>query len=324
MLMSSSDTVRTPRVKGSPRKHARITLLIFIYVGILFINGLDEFLKSGFDLEFMFTSQWYSKVTRVLFSNILIFIGTFLHLLDSALQNRQDIITERGRLDAIASTRLDPVTFDPFFIKFERQRKIKFYKRAMETRLEKLENKAKLTDMELWRKQQKNYDSDGNIVDHDINDQFLNNKFCQKKQTILKQLKPEFIESHIGYMRVGYRPNSKSFVTNGYNKPSTKYDDYAIEPRSLKLLYDLGPKFLILAGALIILESIIVEFVMLDSWIVAFWNMIIKVVPLLIQIYFAWSYRDIYIKEKIMVDLKKRSDIMTLYLASINKKGVEV
>lgn len=299
-------------------RYWRLSLLITIYLLVLLLNGLDEFLRSGFDVNFMFTPEWWYRVFRVLFSNILIFIGTFMYLLDLAVRTYEEIAEKRKQVEIAVEKHIDPVTFDPFHIAFERKRKIKYYKKVMQNRLEKLERKAKLKSLKLWQE----YHNEEKPTPS-LRRAFLRDKYCRKKITILEQLSPEFIEEKIDLMRLNYRPNSKSFITNGYNKVSNLYDEYAVETRTAKLASDLIPKFLIMAGFLIAGESIIVEFQMADSWTAALFGMALKIVPLFIQIYMAFSYRDVYIDEKIMVDFRKRLDIITLYLASLKKKGVE-
>lgn len=324
MLMSSPNSTPIPKIKGGfdPRKTWRLMLLLSVYLFVLLLNGLDEFLRSGFDVNFMFTAEWWYRVFRVLTSNIFIFVGTFMYLLDLAMRTRKNITDKKKQVEDAVEKYVDPVTFDPFHLKFERTRKLNYYKRAVEARLEKLESKATMEDLTIWGKQQKNYDQDGKIIDEDLQKVFDKNKFCQKKQVILGQLEPEFIQQHIEYMKVPYRPNSKTFVTNGYNKPSAKYDEYAVEPRFSKLMWDLLPKFLIMMGFLVAAESIVVEFMMTDSLTASFFNMIIKIMPLVLQVYFAFAYCEAYIAEKIMVDFRKRIDLITLYVAGL-KKGVE-
>ena len=324
--MSSNDRRLTPKIKGGRdiRQYSWAILLGTIYLFVLLLNGLDEFIRSGFDLDFMFTPEWGYKVFRVLLSNILVFLGTFLYLVMKAMNEREEIIKKRKQVDEYADKHIDPVTFDPFFINFEQKRKIKYYKRDMETQLEKLENKAKIEDIELWDRAYKNMDENGEIIDKHLNKEFAKNKFCQRKRKMLRQLEPEFIEKHVPYMDIPYGAISKSFVTNGYNKPFTKHDEYYVETNSKKLFRDLGPKFMIMAGWLIAGESLVLDFVMADSLAIAMFNMMIKILPLLAQIYFAFSYCESYIKEKILVDFKKRLDIITLYLSHIkqNKEGV--
>lgn len=320
----SSSNVGIPKLKGKldPRKTWRFMLLATVYIFVLLINGLDEFLRSGFAVDFMFSPEWWYRVFRVLTSNIFIFVGTLLYLLDLALRTREDIIAKKNEVKIAVDKYIDPVTFDPFYLGFERERKINYYKRAMEAKLEKLESRAKMEDLALWNKQEKNVDEHGKIIDKEIDTQFNENKFCKKKKVLLTQLTDEFIQQHINYMKVPYRPNSKSFVTNGYNKPHAMYDEYAVEPRRSKLFWDLMPKFLVMAGFLIAGESVVVEFMMADSLLASFFNMLMKITPLMLQVYFAFAYCDAYIDEKVMVDFRKRLDIITLYLASL-KKGAE-
>ena len=322
--MSSKTNVPVPKIKGTVdvRKMWRLVLLIIVYIFVLALNGLDEFLRSGFDTDFIGSSEWWYQVFLVLTSNIFIFVGTFLYLLDLAIRKRKEIVDRKKYINDVADQKLDPTTFDPFFLNFERDRKINFYKRSMNNRLEKLEEKASMEELELWDKQQNNFDEDGNVKDPDIDKTFHDNKYCQNKQVILKQMDEDFINKHITYMKLKYRPNSKSFVTNGYNNPSNKYDDYAVEPVYSKLGWDLIPKFIIMAGFLIATESVIVEFQMTESWVAMMSSMILKIMPLMLQIYLAFAYCEAYIDEKVMVDLRKRLDIIALYLASL-KKGAD-
>lgn len=312
--MSSQDKVKVRNIPDQ-RRIWRGVLLGLIYLFVLLINGLDEFIRSGFSVEFMFTAEWWAKVFRVITSNILVFLGTFLFVLDSMINKREDIKKKRKELDTTIDEHLDPVTFDPFFVDFERNRKIEYYKRDLEAQIEKLERKASLEDMRSWTRKMRN-----GTEDPEVNQAFENSEFCQRKKMILEQLEPEFIEEHIDYMHIKYKPLSKSFVTSGYNKPHKRYDDYAIETSWEKMFWDLLPKFIMLAGFLIAGESIIVQFEPDKPLALIMYNMLIKIIPLILQIYFANGYTNIYIDEKIMVDLRRRLDIVIKYLSF--KKGV--
>lgn len=324
--MSLNET-KVPHFKsgGRPyRKGWRITILVAIYVAVLLLNGLDEFIKSGFDMNFVGTGEWWYKVFRVLVSNLLIFVGTALYLIQKAMYERQDITKRKSKLELIIDNNLDSVTFDPWYLNFERDRKINYYKKELRRRINRLDDKAKMSQIKTWTSQLKNYDENGNVIDEELYEKWLSCKYCQKKNTLYEQLDNDFIEENIDYIQVPYKPNSKSFVTDGYNNPSTKYDDYAVESKGHKLFWDLFPKFALTAGFLIAGESIVVEFGVDQSLAVAGFNMVLKIMPLALQVYMAFGYADSFIDEKIIVDLRKRENIMTKYLAAINvDEGVE-
>lgn len=313
------------KVKGVIRNRYKTGLLLILYIVVLIINGLDEFIQTGFNIEFLFSPEWWYKIFRVLVSNLLIFFGTLFYLIDKIRSKREDIILMREKLEKRINEKEDPTTFDIFINQFSTARKIMHYKKSLRREERSLDNKAKSEDIALWIKSQKDQDEDLLPKDPELKEAFLANKHCQKKRKIQMQMTEEFINDRIEFIKLkGFRPTSKAFVTEGTYSKSDVHDNYHVESTSEKLTNDLWFKFLVMIGALILLESIVMDFIDAESWWVALLGFMWKLIPLVIQGYMAIGYAEVYVNEKVKGDLRKRLDIMTLYVSWLVNKNTDL
>jgi hypothetical protein len=320
----NKDSIPRPNIKVRPQLN-RIPWdlwgLIVLYIVALLISGLNEFVSAGFDLEVLFTGEWWWDVFRTITTNMIVLFGTLAYFLKKAWEEDKNIIEKEREVKALVTAHLDPITFDPFLPEFNRKRKVEAYKRAMSNKLDKLERKyyKKQLSLELWAEWSKT-----DKKTKELKDRFDNDAYCQKKQLILNQLTPEFIQKNIDKMEIDYKPIQKTFVANGYvSKRMSQYDDYAVEAGSQKMFRDLAPKIGLTFGWLVALNSVAIEALKQETRLIGLIIFLFTMLPLIIQIFIAQDYTDKFVKEKILVDFQKRKDIMINYLAYL-KEGKEV
>ena len=324
MSMSfNKDSIPRPNVKIRPtinRIPWDLWGLIILYVIALMVSGLNEFVTAGFDLDVLFTGEWWWDVFRTITTNMIVLFGTLAYFLKKAWEEDNNIQEKNNEVKALVTAHLDPITFDPFLPKFNRKRKIEAYKRAMSNKLDKIEKKyyKKQASLELWAEW-----VNTERKSKELKDRFDNDKYCQEKQLIIDQLTPEFIEKHIDKMELDYKPIQKTFVANGYiSNRMGKYDDYAVESGSSKMLRDLSPRILLTFGWLVALNSVAIEALQQETRLIGLIIFLFTMLPLIVQIFIAQDYTDKFVKEKILVDFQKRKDIMINYLAYL-KEGKE-
>lgn len=325
--MSSNDKNFTPvpKIRGGiskVRSRWKLIMLIFVYIAVLLLNGLDEFIQTGFDFEYLGTPEWWYRVFRTLFSNLLVFLGTFTYFLDYFLRNNEKYLSLSAEVEKLVSLHMDPNTFDPFFIDFERDRKIEYYKKAIDRKQEALDHKASFQDRELWFREKENVDDEGNVKDEGLHKKFLKNKYCQKKLTLQRQSTDEFINKHINYIDIDYGALSPNFVKSGYHINTDK-DGYAVESGTSKFFRDLRAKIGITFIILGLLESIGIGIKESADSVEIFYNLAKKIIPLFIQVIMAVDYAETFVKEKHVDDLQKRKDILIRYLSETKEKGAE-
>lgn len=318
------DSIPRPNIKLRPtlnRVPWDLWGLIILYIVALLISGLNEFVSAGFDVDVLFTGEWWWDVFRTITTNMIVLFGTLAYFLKKALQEDTNIQEKNKEVKALVTAHLDPITFDPFLPVFNRKRKIEAYKRAMSNKLDKLEKKyyKKQLSLELWAEWSK-----ADKKTKELKDRFDNDKYCQNKQILLNQLTENYINKNIDKMEIDYRPVQKTFVANGYvSKRMDRYDDYAVEAGSEKILRDLGPKIALTFGWLVALNSVAINALEQETRLIGLLVFLFTMLPLIIQIFIAQDYTDKFVKEKILVDFQKRKDIMINYLAYL-KEGKEV
>lgn len=309
----NKDNTPTPKLRlpnTNTKGGVRILFLVIIYVIALVIVGLGDLVASGFDVSIIGTSTWWSGVFTTLGVNALVLLGTIMHDLSKALDEDSNIKAKAKEVEQVVDSSIDPNTFDPFMVDFNINRKTRQYKKAINTKIAKLERKATSEDLEDWVLSQREKREP-------------EREFGRKKLVLLKQLDPEFIADRIIYMDINYKPIEKSFVTNGYQSRNNDDELYKVESGAWKMIRELSPRFVITIAWLVVANSIFVEVLEDADWRVVAVKIGLKLLPIAMQIYGAKGYVKSYIQTKIMVDFRTRIEIITLYLASLNKK-VEV
>lgn len=320
----NKDSIPRPNVKLKPTLSKipwDLWGLIVLYIVALLISGLNEFVSAGFDAQVLFTGEWWWDVFRTITTNMIVLFGTLAYFLKKAWEEDTSIIEKHKEVKALVTAHLDPITFDPFLPVFNRKRKIEAYKRAMSNKLDKLEKKyyKKQLSLELWAEWSK-----AEKKTKELKERFDNDKYCQAKQILLSQMTEEYIAKNIDKMEIDYRPVQKTFVANGYvSKRMDRYDDYAVEAGSEKMIRDLGPKIALTFGWLVALNSVAINALEQETRLVGLLIFLFTMLPLVVQIFIARDYTEKFVKEKILVDFQKRKDIMINYLAYL-KEGKEV
>ncbi len=328
MYVSLNKQVKTPKVNVSRNRTSvlPLVLLIFLYLAVLLFIGFSEFVSAGLDLSTISTSAWWSKVITSIAINNLILLGTIMYKLQRDIDTREDVQTEKKRVDGLAVSSVDPVTFDPFLVDFNVDRKILKYKKALSYKMDKLNKKVKPKDLKAWVDWNREFVIWNKKTDEEketIEKPVTKNKYVNRRLTLEIQMSNEFIMERIHYMRIKYKPIKKSFVTNGYIGRQNNDDQYDVESAMWKMVRDLGPKIIITAGYLAFINSLLIQLVEEPNWQTALVAIALKVIPIVMQIYNAITYVNAFIRDKVMVDFRTRWDIMIKYLASIKKEAPE-
>lgn len=311
MYVSLNKQVKTPKVNVSKRNTSPLPLilLVFLYIAVLLFIGFSEFVSAGLDLSTISTSDWWSKVITSIAVNNLILLGTIMYKLQRDLDTKEDVLKEKERVDGLAIQSVDPVTFDPFLVDFNQDRKILKYKKAISYRMDKLNKRVKPKDLKAWVDWNREFDIWNKKSDEEketIEKPITRNKYVNKRLTLEVQMSDEFIAERIHYMRIKYKPIKKSFVTNGYVGRQNNDDQYDVESAVWKMVRDLGPKIIITAGYLAFINSLIIELVSEPNWQTALVAIALKVIPIVMQIYNAITYVNAFIRDKVMVDFRTR------------------
>lgn len=269
----------------------------------LLIAGLHHFVESGFDPDILFTRTWWWGLLQKVAINLMVLSSTIWYRLsvlfstDTALKQQISTVTTK------VNTNVDPVTFDPFMVKYNRKRKIAQYKRNINKKLRKLEKKATEQDLKDWLEEDK-----------------PTTKYCMQKQDLLYKMSDEYIEKTIDNTDLKYNAISSQFVTGGYNRNNQKEEQY-VESGFWKMVRDLSPRFVSTFVYLVAVNSIFITHVGTDDPLSAMLGFLLNIIAIIIQYTMGRGYATRYKDEKIMVDLRTRLEIIGIYLNET--KGVE-
>lgn len=293
-------------IPSSKKFNWNLLFLIFLYVTTFMWAGLSEWVQAGFDTTILFTPTWWAQVFESVMLNHAILIGTIIYVLNEANEKHILIIKERQYLQDVVDQQVHPDTFNPYMLNFNRRRKIKKYIRNMKAKEDKLDRKAKYTDIEQWEKYKETQDRT-----------LLQSSYCHRKSNTQEQTTPEYIEKHIGNLRVkGFKEIQTTFVTCGYTARYTDNEDNLVPEGAFnKMAGDLFPRVIITIAVLTALRTIILEAVVAQDPRTAVVGTLMHIIPMVVQIFIAVSYSRRYIDEKILVDFRKRKEIIATYLA---------
>lgn len=317
---------KVDRVKQAKVKVSKVNVnwpfigLMVVYLAALVISGLDQFISAGFDFSLVGTAEWWYKVFQSIAINNLILLGTLLYLLDKMKKCDADILKWNKTIEDAVEEHIDPNTFDEWLSNFNLNRKIKLFKNAIMNLINKLDEKVKPKSIELWIKYRKDVIIEENKPPEERKKVDVpNDKYCIKKYNLLQQVTDEYINERIHYLKIGYKPKQKSFVTNGYTSRNGGSDDYYTESSIGKMSRDLLPRIILTIGYLLAFNTIRLELLEATNWKVATVAIAMKVLPMIMQIFVATSYAKQFKIEKILVDFRVRYEMITLYVASLLK-----
>ncbi len=277
-----------------------LLFLILVYIIGFFWAGLGEWFRGNIDTESIGSTIWWANLFEKLAVNHLILLSTLFYKINKEMYVNPEVLEEEKKIKAAVDTTVHPTTFNPFMLVFNTERKIRRHKANVKALLDKLDDKAKLEDIEAWESGDRS-----------------KNSYCRKRYQLEKRHEDEFINKYVSTLKVdGFKQIQSTFVTNGYSSRGWRSEDDNLVPErgGSKLAYDLGPKVLIMILMITALESIILEAVMAESPIVAIIGTFFNVTPLVVQVFIGLSYAARWIKEKVLVDFRKRKEIIALYI----------
>jgi hypothetical protein len=297
-------------MSSSKRFNWNLAFLILLYIISFMWAGLSEFVRTGFDSTILFTPTWWGSVFEQIALNHLVLLGTIFYLLGELQKKDQEILDAQKYITKVVDEQVHPVTFNPFMHRYNRNRKIKKYRSWIKRKLDKLEDKAKMHDIDSWESGSESR---------------AKNKYSRTRIMLEKRYEDEYIEKYIASIKVpGYTPIQKTFVTNGYtSRGNQDEDDNAPENGAWKMFNDLWPRIAISIGLITALQTIIIEAVATDDWKVAVISTFAHITPLIVQVFIARSYAQRYRDEKILVDFRKRKEIIAEYISE-QKSNKEV
>lgn len=280
--------------------------------------------------QFFYQSPWWYIDTGIsLISAIFLFYALFNYLITRDKDERVEHVNGELKVKELNDNYLDPDTFEPWMDKFNRNRKVKQHIRNVKYRLKKLE---KDTPFEIKRRFKKHFI---NLQDVDVNNLLpvpyvemtkAERKYINKKEELLSMLDETYINEVVVETDVPhFKEIRPGFVYSGINIEGIAQDEYStIKSDAEKIRSSLASKIVVSLALTLAFASVFTVLAINVNEQDPFWiivTVIMKIIPLLLQIYFAIDYTNEFMEKHLLPNLKARENIAMRYLADMDKEG---
>ena len=278
------------------QKIGRVAPYVLLYLFSFAVVGLFNFVSAQFRADIITSSEFWNKTISQNLANLIVFSTTI------SLFNRKN--TEENKtyleLDATVTKAVRQDIQSDFgqwvFAKNKIEKK-RAYTEQIKGIIAKEEIKAKPADLNAWY--------NGTPAEK------KNNKYCKRRNKLLKLIDEKRLERFIISMKVDYDEINRSFIESGEAKETKKQNQKLAGPG--RIIKDSTPRFLLGFSFVIFINSFIYTANVGD---IAFWfQVFFSLVILLYMFIMGRSYAEDYMKKVLLVDLQTRFNIIRDYLS---------
>lgn len=277
---------------------------VAMYVLSVILVGLLELITFGLSLERLLSPDFWSNLIIVLTAMILMFFTSANSGIKRIVSNDDNIKNKDQWLVDFGIEK--GIDFDDYMAEINEERKREAYIKEVNRKIQKLKNKAKKKDLEIWGSN-----------DVELKE---NNKYCQRMKSLLEQKTDEHISKNLVYIDIDYDFIKPSTIINDY---TPRDQDREFEDGKKKKLRDNQGMF----GYTIVYSVFISSFFLSPNTFdaVLIFNIVAKLMMLLNQYINGRSYSEKFVKEHTIVNLDKRITYAKGYWAwRKNRKEVTV
>ena len=281
--------------------------------------------------KFFFQSAWWYFDTGLsLVSAVFLFYAMFNYLLVRSKDIRIEHVNGEHTIKQLNEKYLDPDTFEPWIdVVFNRKRKIKQHIRNTRYELKKLETETPYR----IRRRFKNHFKDvievpeGNLLPVLYKPMSKKEReYLDRKEELLEKLEEHYIKEYVVDTDVAnFKEIKAGFVYSGVNHEGVGQDEYsAIKTDQQRVRSTIVSKLLISLAITLSFASILTVLSVTVSQQEALWivlTVLMKIVPLFLQVYFAIDYNNWFMENQLLPNLKFRENIAMLYLAEMKRQG---
>jgi hypothetical protein len=284
------------------QKIGRIAPYVFLYLLSFAVVGLFNFVSAQIRTDIITSSEFWNKTISQNLANLIVFSTTI------GLFNRKNMEEDKSYLDldgiVTKSVRQDIQSdFGQWVFDKNKIEKKRAYKEQIKGIIAKEELKAKTKDLNVWY----------NGTEKDKK----RNKYCARRNKLLKLIDEKRLEKYIISMKVDYDEINRSFIESGEAKNIKKQNQKLAGPS--RIVRDSAPRFALGFAFVVFINSFIYTANVGD---VAFWfQVFFSLVILLYMFIMGRSYADDYMKKVLIVDLQTRFNIIRDYLSDRVKEA---
>lgn len=228
-----ASNVNLDSIKELGKKRVRITFKNLPYLIIIaftvILTGLTELIKPDFTWEVFTTSSYWFNVVLVSASGLLMAIASTLRRSNIImLEDADNKFSECNKALAKISPNIQDSSLDKFLYETNKKRKQDTYRRKIERKLYKLEQKAKAQDISTYVEFSKKHVFDKKPTDFETEEEYFTqyclfmrmslkgqNKFVRKKVGYLLEVHPLNLTYNIDKINIKYRKITHKLITVG-------------------------------------------------------------------------------------------------------------
>lgn len=285
---------------------------------------------KGYYTKYFFQSGWFYADAGLNSLMVMILYIALVNFLIVRRTEKNDVHNKlEGELNdlVIEKNSLPSTTFEPYMEKWNNKRKINQHIANIKYKLALLEKKTPYKIKKTFYVKT----DEGMIFQLPKDLTTLNKKeqkYLDKKEELEAFLEQEYIDKHVIFEKVDhFKYIHPSFVTTGKNEVIKSTDEYSsIKSNKQKQSEDYVRKaFLGLAFTFSV--GVILSFVLFrieDHWLIVLYSVLLKLLPLVLQIIFANDYSNRHIEYQMIPNLRYRLNIASMYLVYIKIPGEEI
>ena len=278
------------------RKIGRVAPYVLLYLFSFAVVGLFNFVSAQFRADIITSSEFWNKTISQNLANLIVFSTTI------SLFNNKNMEENKAYLDldsmVTKAVRQDIQSdFGQWVFGKNKIEKKRAYTEKIKGIIAKEEIKAKTADLNVWY--------NGTPAEK------KKNKYCKRRNKLLRLIDEKRLEKFIISMKVDYDEINRSFIESGEAKETKKQNQKLAGPG--RIIKDSTPRFLLGFSFVIFINSFIYTANVGD---IAFWfQVFFSLVILLYMFIMGRSYAEDYMKKVLLVDLQTRFNIIRDYLS---------
>lgn len=292
-----------------------------------------DLMKVNVYTKFFFQSLWwYFDTILSMFSSVFLFYAMFNYLIVRSKDTHIEHLNAEYLIKQLNESYLDPDTFEPWMeTSFNKKRKIKQHIRNVKHKLKKLEQDTPYVTRRKFKHHFANYIEVDETNRLPIVYRYLSKKernYRDQKEELLEQLKDSYIAEVVIENPVeNFKEIKPGFVYSGVNHEGIEQDEYStILSDSQRVRSTMLSKVLISFSIALGFASILTILAVDPTSQSPLWlaiNVLMKIAPLILQVYFAINYNNWFMENQLLPNLKFRENIAMLYLAEMKRRGIQ-
>lgn len=280
--------------------------------------------------QFFFESAWWYFGTGLsLVSAVFLFYALFNFFIVKAKDTQYSYMNGEYTIKQLNERYLDPDTFETWMEKdFNKQRKIKQHIRNTKYELKKLETATPYVIRRRFKHHVVIEVADNNLLPVIYKPLTKEErKYLDKKEELLDKLDERYIEDYVVDNDVdNFKEIKPGFVYSGVNVEGVGQDEFSnIKTDKQRIKGSMLSKILVSLSITLAFASVLTVLAVSIEEQNSFWlflSVLMKIVPLGLQLYFALDYTNWFMENQLLPNLKFRENIAMMYLAEMKRRGI--